>query len=72
MEMPLYAKVGKPWRCHYMLRWESLFEEIRFYLFMKQARVGAEQTSSGKLFQTVAASKTRLWSKRFFYLCTDG
>ena len=45
---------------------ECLFEEIRFLLFLKQARVGAERTSSGKSFQTVGASKAKLWPKWFF------
>ena len=45
----VYAKLG------------SVFEELDFFetvtLFLKQVRVGAERTSSGKSFQTVGASK---------------
>ena len=56
-----------------MLKLERLFEEIRFYVFfLKQARVGAEQISSGKSFQTVAALKAKLWPKCFLDLYTDG
>ena len=44
-----------------MLSWEYMRDEIYdFNIFLKQASVGAEQTSSGKLFQTVGASKANL------------
>ena len=50
----LYAKWGVP------------FWRYDFNLFLKQARAGTELTSSGKSFQTVGASKAKLWSKCFF------
>ena len=59
-----------PWRnlVVYMLRCESLFEEIRFELFFWNGqelwmnRV-AEWTPSSNAFQTVGALKTKLWPK---------
>ena len=33
--------------------------------FLKQVKVGAEQISSGKSFQTVEAPKAKLWPKCF-------
>ena len=36
-----------------------------FNLYLKQAKVGAEQTSSAKSFQTVGASIGKLWPKGF-------
>ena len=37
-----------------------------FNVFLKQAIVGAEGTSSGKSFQTMGASNAKLWSSVFW------
>ena len=50
----VYTKLGMP-----------LLERYDFNLFLKQSRVGAERTSSGKSFQIVVASKAKLWPKCF-------
>ena len=45
----------------------AFLKRYDFNHFLKQARVRAEQTSSGKSFQTVGASKAKLWLKWFFF-----
>ena len=39
-----------------------------FTFFLKQARVGAEKTSSGKSFQIVGSSKAKLWPQCFVFV----
>ena len=55
-----------------MLSGNAFLKRYDFNLFLKQARVGAEQISSGKSFKTVEASKAKLWPMCFLDLCTDG
>ena len=46
-----------------MLSWESFLKRYDIILFLKQAKVGAEWTSTGKSFQTMGASEVKLLPK---------